>query len=106
VDDPDGDTVNNADECTADTQPTNEWSFFRVSRIGWTNSQAQIEYVSSTARQYRLHYSDASLMDDLWQESSNWLWGGDGITTQLDDGAVMPLPTNATRFYRVRAHRP
>ena len=102
----DDDGVNNRDEYTADTQPTNETSFFRVSRIGWTNNQAQIEYVSSTARQYRLHYNDASLLDGLWLESSNWLWGGDGITTQLDDGTVMPLPTNSTRFYRVRAHRP
>ena len=102
----DNDSINNHDEYTADTQPTNESSFFRVSRIGWTNNQAQIEYASSTARQYRLHYSDESLLEDLWLPSSSWLWGGDGITTQLDDGTVMPLPTNATRFYRVRAHRP
>ena len=102
----DNDRVNNRDEYTADTQPTNETSFFQVSRIGWTNNLALIEYVSSTARQYRLHYNDASLLDGLWLESLNWLWGGGGITTQLDDGTVMPLPTNALRFYRVRAHRP
>jgi hypothetical protein len=62
--------------------------------------------VSSTARQYRLHYSDGSLLDGLWLESSNWLWGSSGVTTQLDDGTLIPLPTNAMRFYRVRAHRP
>lgn len=102
----DGDSVNNQDEYTADTEPTNDTSFFQVSRIGWTNNQAQIEYVSSTTRQYRLHYSDGSLLDHLWMESSNWLWGSFGVTTQLDDGTLMPLPTNTYRFYRVRAHRP
>lgn len=102
----DGDNVSNRDEYTADTQPTNDASFFRVSRIGQINNQAQIEYVSSTARQYRLHYRDTSLLEGLWLESSNWLWGSAGVTTQLDDGTAMPLPTNAYRFYRVRAHRP
>jgi hypothetical protein len=84
VDDPDTDHVSNADEYTADTQPTNPASYFRFNGIQWINGLAQLEYVSST----------------------NWLQGDSGVTTQLDDGTVMPLPTNMFRFYRVQAHRP
>lgn len=106
ADDPDSDGVNNVSEYIADTQPTNNASFFRFNQIQWINGLAQLEYVSSTARQYRLHFNDASLADGPWQGSSSWLQGDFGVTTQLDDGAIMPLPTNVFRFYRVQAHRP
>ena len=105
-DDPDLDGADNRNEYMADTQPTNSASFFTLSRIAWSNGMAQLEFTSSTARQYRLHYNDDSLLEGLWSESSNWLWGGAGITTQIDDGTAMPLPTNLFRFYRVRAQRP
>ena len=105
-DDPDQDRTSNRDEYTADTQPTNAASYFAVSRMDWLDGVILLEFVSSTSRQYRIHYNNDSLLDGLWFESSNWLWGGSGITTQLDDGSMMPLPTNNQRFYRVQAYRP
>jgi uncharacterized protein (TIGR03790 family) len=106
VDDPDSDSVNNADEYTADTQPTNNANYFKFNEIQWIDGLAQLEFISSTARQYRLHYNDASLLDGAWMDSAMWLQGDSGVTTQLDDGTVMPLPTNVFRFYRVQAQRP
>ena len=106
ADDPDADQASNRNEYTADTQPTNDASYFAVSRVDGVEGVIRLEFTSSTARQYRIHYNDDALMNGLWLESSNWLWGGTGVTTQMDDGSLMPVPTNDQRFYRVRAHRP
>lgn len=106
ADDPDADQASNRNEYMADTQPTNAASRFTVNCVDGADGVIRLEFVSSTARQYRIHYNNGSLMKGLWLDSSNWLWGGSGVTTQLDDGSVMPVPTNDHRFYRVRAHRP
>jgi hypothetical protein len=106
VDDPDGDGFNNRHEYVADTQPTNRASYFRFSKIEWINGRTEFEFISSTARQYRLFYNDGSRIEGPWLEGSNWFGGADGITTLLDDGTLIPLPTNLLRFYRVHARRP
>lgn len=106
ADDPDGDGVNNQDEYLADTQPTNAASYFRFNRIRWISGRIEFAFLSSTARQYRLHYNDGSLIDGPWFDGPNWFWGADGVTTQFDEGTLIPLPTNLLRLYRVSVRRP
>ncbi len=106
--DPDGDGALNGNEYLADTQPTNSSSYFCVSAIRRnTNGVFSLVFISSTGRQYRVHYNEDTLTNEaMWWMGANEFPGAMGTTLWVDDGNDIPPPTNILRFYRIGAHRP
>jgi len=107
--DPDSDTFNNWLEYTADTEPTNAASYFRITAVGgpWTGALPRLTFVSSTAREYRIHCNDIALTSALyWLAASNVFMGAAGLTTWVDDGSDLPPLGGDRRYYRVRVRRP
>ena len=106
--DPDGDGALNGNEYLADTQPTNSSSYFCVSAIRRdTNGVFSLVFISSTGRQYRVHYNEDTLTNEaMWWMGANEFPGAVGTTLWVDDGNDIPPPTNILRFYRIGAHRP
>lgn len=108
-DDPDTDGVYNVNEYVADTQPTNSASKFTAVIYWRTNSPgySEIDFGSSTARQYWVHYRENPLDSNFaWLMGSNALTGNGGTSVWYDNGTDLPAPTNTYRYYRVRVRRP
>ena len=108
-DDPDTDGVYNVNEYIADTQPTNVASTFNALVYWRTNAggYAEVDFGSSTAREYWIHYLENPLDGGQpWLVGSNALAGTGGTSVWYDNGTDLPAPTGSYRFYRVRVLRP
>lgn len=94
--DADGDGQSNQQEFLAGTTPTNAVSVLRVSSVGVTGNDVQVDFVSAANKLYRL---EASLSPDGSSPTiiSNNIPGTGGIIQILDVGAV----AQPQRFYRV-----
>ena len=98
---PDGDAFTTGDEWTADTDPTNNASFFRITAID-SGAPTEVWVNSSTARVYTLQWREA-LSSGGWQDltGQTLLPGNGGPLTLIHND-----PPVTSAFYRVRVQLP
>ncbi|MCF7847728.1 MAG: hypothetical protein K9M45_02670 [Kiritimatiellales bacterium] len=87
----DSDKYTNYEEWVADTNPTNDASFFEITE--WV-APTNITFSSSSNRKYRVECRE-DLVSDAWQPEGDWFSGGGGETERV------ALGTTSNRFYRV-----
>jgi hypothetical protein len=92
--DNDSDGVSNYKEWMADTDPTNDISFFHI--LEW-NAPTNIIFVSSTNRQFCVECCN-NLVDtnDLWVVDGSWFVGEDMQTEKIIS------ESESNKFYRIR----
>jgi hypothetical protein len=98
---PDLDPHNNLQEYTADTNPTNGLSFFRLTAITNRVTTNIVYFLSSTGRVYTLQYA-TNLLGGSWANAPGQInvWGSGGLRGLTNAG------TTAQRFFRVDVRAP
>jgi hypothetical protein len=97
--DVDGDGVSNADEFVADTNPTNNASFPRVT-IGRAGPSTAVQFGTSAARIYQLEFS-TNLTVEAWTPFAPEQNGSGGSVSLIETNGV-----DAVREYRLKIRVP
>lgn len=107
--DQDNDTINNAAEYIANTDPNNGTDFLRATSSTRTNSSFVVRFPTKTQREYQVYYANGGPSATAWLAgTTNAIPGTGGTVEWLDDGSVtVPVPGAATqRTYQVRVQLP